>query len=275
MNISHASLVDRSRYPVTDLDSEAGRELISRVRAELDLDGACCLPKFLTNDAVERLADEARSLAPLAYPGPTQASPYFFNYQSDKAAKLPRDHPLRMKTPRRLSLVACDLIPEDSLLRALYEWQGLGSFLATVLNVERLYRNTDRYQALNIAVMKPGGCQQWHFDTAKCVVTLLLQAPEGSGKFEYVPAIRSEEDENCDAVRGILRGGQTGVRSVSIEAGTLMLFRGHYSLHRVTEVTGDRDRLQSILGFNPKPGIKGSMESSILHYGPRVAEAAS
>ncbi len=78
-----------------------------------------------------------------------------------------------------------------------------------------------------------------------------------------------------NAVRAILQGDRTGVRRVAIEAGTLMLFRGHYSLHRVTEVTGQRDRLQSILGFNARPGAKGSMESNILHYGPRVAEMAS
>ena len=65
------------------------------------------------------------------------------------------------------------------------------------------------------------------------------------------------------------------MRTIKLEAGTLMLFRGHYSLHRVTEVTGQRDRVQSILGFNPTSGVKGSMESNILHYGPRVAQTAS
>ncbi len=274
MNVSPGSLIDVSRYSLTALDSDAGRELIARMRTELDRDGACCLRHFLTDDAVERLADEAGSLAPLAYPGPTQASPYFFNYRSDEAAKLPEDHPLRMSSPRRLSQIACDLIPGDSLLKALYEWEGLASFLAAAMNVERLYRNADRYQALNISVMKPGGCQQWHFDTSKCVITLLLQAPEGGGGFEYVPGIRNEDSENYDAVRDIMQGDRTAVRTVELEAGTLMLFRGHYSLHRVTEVTGKRDRLQSILGFNPKPGIQGTMASNILHYGPRVAELA-
>jgi len=275
MNASPANLVNLSNYPLTALGSDAGQELIARMRAELDRDGACCLRNFLTDEAVERLADEARSLTHFAYPGPQEASPYFFNYQSDEAAKLPEDHPRRVKTRRQLSQVASDLIPRSSLLRALYEWEGLATFLAAAMNVERLYRNADRYQALNISVMEPGGCQQWHFDTAKCVSTLLLQTPEGGGDFEYVPAIRSEEDENYDAVRDILQGSRTGVRTITIGAGTLMLFRGHYSLHRVTEVTGKRDRLQSILGFNPKPGIRGSMESNILHYGPRVADMTS
>jgi len=275
MKTRTANLIDRSKYPVTALDCDAGRALIARMRSELDRDGACCLPNFLSDAGVERLANEARSLAPLAYPGPTQASPYFFNYRSAEAAKLPEDHPLRMKSPRRLSQVAFDLIPANSPLRALYEWDGLATFLAAALNVTRLYRNADRFQALNISVMEPGGCQQWHFDTSECVITLFLQAPEDGGDFEYVPGIRSDEDENYDAVRAIMQGGRKGVRTISLKPGTLMLFRGRYSLHRVTEVTGKRERLQSIFGFNPKPGVKGSLETNILHYGPRVMEMES
>lgn len=273
MSVSPATLVDLSRYPVSNLDSAAGRALIARMRSDLDRDGACCLPGFLDDTAIERLAQEARSLVPLAYPGPAEASPYFFDYRSDAAAELPEDHPRRMKSPRRLSQVACDLIPKDSLLRSLYEWDDLAVFLAAALNVPRLHRTADPFQALNISVMRPGGCQQWHFDTARCVITLLLQEPEGGGEFEYVPSIRSEDDENYDAVRDVMLGGRTGVRNVEIRAGTLMLFRGHYSMHRVTEVTGTRDRLQSILGFNPELGVRGSMASNILHYGPRVTEA--
>ena len=275
MAAATVSLIDRRRYPVTARDSDAGRGLIARMRSDLDRDGACCLPNFLTDAGVERLADEARSLAPLAYPGPKQASPYYFNYRSDEAARLPEDHPLRMTSPRRLSQIACDLIPANSRLKALYHWDGLANFLAAALNVERLYQSADPFQALNISVMKPGGCQQWHFDTSTCAITLLLQAPEGGGDFEYAPAIRSEGDENYDSVRAIMQGGRNGVRTIALEPGTLMLFRGHYSLHRVSEVTGKRNRLQSIFGFNPKPGVKGSMESNILHYGPRVTEMAT
>ncbi|TFH51380.1 MAG: hypothetical protein E4H01_00565 [Lysobacterales bacterium] len=36
----------------------------------------------------------------------------------------------------------------------------------------------------------------------------------------------------------------------------------------------DRDRLQSILGFSLEPGLRGSMESNILRYSPRVADTA-
>jgi hypothetical protein len=52
----------------------------------------------------------------------------------------------------------------------------------------------------------------------------------------------------------------------------LSLFQGHYSMHRVTEVSGETKRVQAILGYTTIPGLTGSLESSILHYGPRVAE---
>ncbi|MCP4981619.1 MAG: hypothetical protein GY935_14130 [Gammaproteobacteria bacterium] len=52
-------------------------------------------------------------------------------------------------------------------------------------------------------------------------------------------------------------------------AGTLSLFRGHYSLHRVTPVKGKRQRIQAILGYSRQAKLLGSKESSILHDGPR------
>ena len=99
----------------------------------------------------------------------------------------------------------------------------------------------------------------------------MLQSPEGDGAFQYVPHVRSDEDENYDKVSRILDGDLTGCHSVAMEPGTLMLFRGHYALHRVDRVTGNRTRLIAILSYNPAPDVVGALESSILHYGDRVA----
>ena len=107
------------------------------------------------------------------------------------------------------------------------------------------------------------------------VTTLLLQQPEDGGIFEYVPAIRSDDDENFEVVQSVLDGKHEQVRQIRLRAGTLSLFRGHYSLHRVTEVKGSRRRIQAILGYSTQRNWVGSKESSILHYGPRVAEIES
>jgi len=262
-------LVNLERYPLTDPNSPRYAEEICRIRASLAQDGSTSLPEFLTPQGIELMAFEAEALSPLAYGGPTEVSPYFFNYDIDTADD--PGHPVRRKGRRALAQVAYDLIPEESALHRLYYWDPLPAFLAAALDLPRLYRTEDRYQALNISVMPPGGCQQWHFDRSAFVTTLLLQAGDEGGHFEYVPGIRDDDDEHYDDVRAVLDGDESRIRRIEIQPGMLNLFKGHYSIHRVTEVTGSRRRLQTILGYSATPGVTGSLKSSVLHYGPRVA----
>jgi len=264
-----ADAVDLERYPIDDLESPEGRALIARMREELVYPGACCLTNFIGPEALAALRSEAEDLAHLAHGGPREATPYFFNYSIGDGKNYPEDHPTRRTTPRRLAQVAGDLIPEESLLHRLHRSPGLAAFLAKALGEPALYPLADRQQSLNISVMEEGGCQQWHFDRGKAVITLLAQAPEGGGHFEYIPNIRSNESENYGAVSRVLDGDREHVRTVEIAAGTLMLFRGHYSLHRVTPVEGKRRRLQLILSYADRPDQRGSAESSRLHYGEK------
>lgn len=268
-----ADTVDLDRYPITDLASPPAQALIARMRGDMAASGACCLRDFIRPEALAKLRDEADSLAHLAYRGPSEATPYFFNYRIGEGMDYPQDHPTRRTTPRRLAQVAGDLIPEDARLRGIHRSPCLIAFLARALEEQALYPLADRKQALNISVMEEGGCQQWHFDRGMSVITLLVQAPEGGGLFEYVPAIRSDESENFDAVGRVLDGHRENVQTVEITAGTLMLFRGHYSLHRVTAVEGKRRRLQLILAYADRPDLQGSVESSRLHYGAPAASS--
>ncbi len=266
-----AEYVDLERYPIADLKSPAARALIARMHEEMANLGACCLRNFISPEALEKLRGEAESLAHLAYGGPTEATPYFFNYRIGEGKGYPEDHPTRRTSPRRLRQVAGDLIPEDAQLRRIHRSPSLIAFLAKALGEQALYPLADRQQSLNISVMEEGGCQQWHFDRGKAAITLLVQASEGGGRFEYVPDVRSEDSENFEAVGRVLDGYRENVRSVEITAGTLMLFRGHFSLHRVTPVEGKRHRLQLIFAYADRPDQHGSAESSRLHYGTRAA----
>ena len=266
-------LVDADRYPVADLDGEAGQAMVAELRGQLAKDGACRLPGFLRPAAVTALAAEAEALAPLAYRGPTEASPYYAKRDDRLGDDLPADHPRRRRATRVLSQVAYDLIPGDAGIRRVYEWDALLPFFAAVLGVERLYRFADPYQALNISIMEEGGRQQWHFDSSDFVVSLLLQSPERGGVYEYVPMLRSDDDENYDAVRRILDGERDRVRTLDLEPGMLVIFQGLYSLHRVTPVEGARRRLQTILSFDTRTGQVGSERSNAMLYGPRTATA--
>jgi hypothetical protein len=263
-------LIDLDRYPLNDLDSDAGIQLVADTRVLLESIGSCSLPGFVPASVISNMAAEASSLEHLAYAGPTEVTPYFFNYKLGEGVEVPDDHPLKRKGKRNLAQVATDLIPEQHLLSRLYYSPVLLDFLARVLE-QPVYRNQDKYQSLNISMMNAGGCQQWHFDSGPMVTTLLLQEPEAGGVFEYVPELRSDDNENFEQVQRVLDGESRGNKQIEPKAGTLNLFRGHYSMHRVTEVRGSQTRIQAILGFSTVPNLKGNLDSSILHYGPRVA----
>lgn len=262
-------VIDLELYPIHD--AAARKELIDIVRGELKEDGACTLPGFVTDNALGAMVEQAHGLLPLAYAGPTEATPYFFDYDlGGGGSSIDKNHPLRRTSRRNLSQVAADLIPGQHLLARLHRAELMLDFLSAVEG-QPVYRNEDPYQGLNISVMEEGGCQQWHFDGGNMVITLLLQAPIAGGEFEYVPGIRTESKENFDEIRAVMEGDQSRVRRIRPRAGALNLFKGRYSLHRVTEVLGDRRRLQAILGYTTVMGYRGSLKSSILHYGPRVA----
>lgn len=267
-------LVDLDRYPVDELRGAAGRSLIESIQADLDETGSATLPGFLRPAALEAMVAEAESLAPLAYSGPTRVSPYFFNYDLG-GPDAPPGHPTQFRGRRNLAQVAYDLIPEDSLLCRLYHSDLVTDLVREVRGLDRLYRLADRWQSLNISVMNEGGCQQWHFDRGQLVTTLLLQAAESGGVFEYVPDIRSDEDENFAGVAEVLRGDTSRAKRLVPTPGALNLFRGHYSMHRVTPVVGKRRRLQTIFAFAEAPDTHGNLKSSILHYGERVASLAT
>ncbi len=266
------NLVDLSRYPLNDPGCAMFGDIVRSARNSLAETGSVSFPGFLTPDAVDLMAAEAEALSPLAYEGPRAATPYFFNY--DLARTDDPDHPVNRRNRRALSQVAYDLIPPESALYQLYHWDPLPGFLARILEHDRLYRTEDPYQALNISVMREGGCQQWHYDRSSFVTTLLVQEAETGGDFEYVPGLREDTDEHYDAVRAVLDGDRTRVRRLELEPGALNLFKGHYALHRVTETGGARKRLQTIFGYSPEPGVTGSLKSSIMHYGPRVGVRA-
>jgi len=272
--IQISEVINTGRYPIHEMESTQGKILVDAVREELEKNGCCSLENFIAAETLKIMTEQAHSIINLAYPGPESVSPYFFNYRLGQELDVDEHHPIKRKGKRNLAQVAADLIPSDHLLRFLYESQIMIDFLSQVREIP-IYRNQDKYQSLNLSVMEQGGCQQWHFDSGNMVTTLLLQSPDSGGEFEYVPDIRSDLDENFDKVRKVLDGDRRDVKKLKLEPGTLTLFKGHYSLHRVTEVQGSTRRLLAILGYTTEPDLVGSLESSILHYGPRVKEKHS
>jgi hypothetical protein len=89
-------------------------------------------------------------------------------------------------------------------------------------------------------------------------VSLAIQSAEAGGDFEVVPRIRDAEDERYDEVAAVLHGDSVRVETLPMRAGTLLVFEGRYSLHRVSPVQGHRWRHVGLLAYDTKPGTMGS-----------------
>jgi hypothetical protein len=97
---------------------------------------------------------------------------------------------------------------------------------------------------------------------------MLTQGSEAGGVFEYCPNIRSARAENFDDVRAVLTGnGGHLARSLSLRPGDLQLFKGRYSLHRVSPVRGEMERYTAIFAYSERPGVTGSVARTKQLFG--------
>ena len=167
--------------------------------------------------------------------------------------------------------IAYDRIGEDSALRRLYRWDPLKEFIRAVLGKQQLHRFADPLGACSVNVFVDGGEHGWHFDESEFSVTLMLQAPESGGSFEYVPRIRGRDDEKA-IVAAVLDGDPSRVRELPFTAGALLIFGGRETLHRVTRVSGTRPRLVPVLAYAERPGLENSEAVRKLFWGRTGSE---
>jgi hypothetical protein len=258
-----ATLVDLDRYPILDPAAPARRALARRCRAELDAMGACELEGFLRPEATARMAREAEALGSVAHRNAGKGTPYL--EIPDPA--WPQDHPRRSFGEYGVDVVPYDRVPAPHALRRLYEWDPLMEFIAAAIGAPLLFRYADPLGALNVAVMGEGDRLQWHYDQTDFVVSLALRGAEAGGDFEYVPLIRSRTDENYPAVQRLLGGDESAVRRVPLRPGTLLLFEGRCSIHRVSPIRGGTTRLVALLAYDTKPGTCASEVLQRARYG--------
>lgn len=263
-----AAVVDLDRYPIDALASEAGQALIGDCRQQLAAEGVASLPGFFPSEAVADTVAVGEQVAELAWHADQQHNVYFTDLAAGTAAHGtddPRGRPIRSSQ----WATAYDLLPSDLPLRTMYEADEMLRFLEAVLDKPRLYRSIDPLDALEISYFNPGDELGWHFDNSEFSVTLMLREPEIGGDFEYFPAIRNTDDERYDDVATAL-DGDAKPRVLPTAPGTLAIFQGRHSLHRVSPVQGSTTRMNSVLTFGTEPDMCLSALTQELFYGRRV-----
>jgi len=260
--IAAAEMVNLARYPIADLDSAEGVKFAEQCRAQYLQTGLCILEDFITPHAHRILTDEAISISGKAYFCRSTHNAYL----TDDDPDLPADDVARRQQQTYVGSVAYDQIGEDTHLRQLYLWDPLKDFIGYVLGKTEFYRFADPFGACSINVFVEGGEHGWHFDESEFTVTLMLQAPESGGAFEYVPKIRGTTDEK-KIVADVLDGDRSQVVELPFSAGTLLIFGGNQTIHRVTRVEGKRPRLVPIFCFAEQKDLKNSETVRKLFWG--------
>jgi hypothetical protein len=259
-----AEFVDTEAYPLLREGTSDWVSCVEHIRHDLAAFDCSVLSGFIR---VQRRADllaESRAVAPLAWSRIETVNAYNIAFAPD----LPDWHPGWIPLERGNAFVARDQIPPNFLISRLFQNPPFKRLVAACFGMNRVFELADPLSGLCLNVLKAGREHPWHFDTNEFSVSLLTQKPEGGGVFEYCPNIRSPENENFPTVREVLegRGGQL-VQRVVLETGDLVLFRGRYSLHRVTAVEGETDRHSAILSYTKEPGVIGSSERTRQLFG--------
>ena len=262
--LSLEQIVDLDRYPIHELDGPEGQALVARARTALHAVGACDLPGFLRPAAITAAVESALSVRAKAY---RTEQTHDIEFSGLAPESLAADDPRRTRIRSGKEGTALDDIPADSPVRTAYESDELTAFVGAALEIDPIYRSEDPLGALNYMYYAPGDELGWHFDGADFVVTLLLQGSEAGGAFEFAPMLRSADDRNDEGVRALLAGTSDRVQTMSGEPGTLALFRGHWSPHRVTPVEGSQTRVNAVLSYACAPGHRLGAETYRLFYG--------
>lgn len=253
-------MVDVARHRIDDPVVRAAH------RERLDHDGALVLEGFLRPDVVERLiadhdADEANAFFAAGTHNAELTEPL---------ADLPADHPRNRQIVSSKGLIADDQIPDGSPLRTLYDSARFRAYLASVLGIGALHPYADRLSSINVHFAPAGRELGWHLDNSSFAVTLLLRAPLGGGRFEYVPGIRNDSGDgstiDSELLGRVLDGDLPPLR-LDFAPGALVLFRGREALHRVTPTIGGVTRLLVVLAYNDAPGIALSPSALATFYG--------
>ena len=262
-------ILDLDRWPLDDLGGPKGKALIERCREKLREAGLFSLDALVRPDALETsVAEVAPVLGAAAFTHSRDHNIYF----EDDIEGLDPDHPALRRFTTVNHTICGDQIPESVITR-IYEWQPLIDFLAAAMGKPGLYPMADPLARINVMAYHEGEELNWHFDRAEFTTTVLLEAPRSGGEFQYRSALRSGSDPNYEGVARLLAGRDHCVETLGLEPGTLNVFKGKNTAHRVTPIEGDRPRIVAVFSYYETPGFSFSDAERLGFYG-RTGTAA-
>ena len=256
-------LLDLDRYPLDRPETQPYLDLVATCQRDLATNGMFNLDGFVRPGAIAQAAAEVRPLsATVSYTHQRSHNVYFLDHVDGVAA----DHPALTRFDT-INHTLCDDQLTRTIVHRIYEWQPLVEFLARTMDQPRLYLMDDPLARVNVMEYRPGEALNWHFDRSRYTTTLLIQAAEAGGEFEYCSDLRSDSDANYEGVGRLLTGVDRNVKVNPLVAGTLNVFAGKNALHRVSTVRGTRSRFVAVYSYYDRPGVQFNARERLGFYG--------
>ncbi len=235
-----------------------------RCRETLDDEGVLVLPDFLSGSALKNLQDEASEGREKAYFCAQNHSVYLTPHDNSYAA----NHAKNKQVISSKGCICDDDVAYDSVLRHVYDATEFREFVMAVTGETSLHPYADPLSSINIHYAEYGQELGWHFDNSEFAITLLIDKPDAGSRFEYVKNLRDAEagEMNYQGVAELLEG-KIQPTVLSMEPGTLVLFRGRNSIHRVSPNESDKTRMLAVLAYNSQEGVELSESARMTFYG--------
>jgi hypothetical protein len=257
------NLLNLDRYPLDRPGTAAWQALVDKCRADLARDGMYNLEGLVKPAALEKAIAEIRPVIDtLSF---THRRSHNIYFRKDIPGLAP-DHPALQLCETVNHTVCADQIMQSVPLW-IYEWSPFITFLAATMDKVALYPMRDALARTNVMAYREGEALNWHFDRSEFTTTLLLQAPDEGGDFVYRSDLRTDADPNYDGVARLLRGEDPDVKTLKLSAGTLNVFRGKNTAHKVSTVRGQKERIIAVFSYFDRPGVTFSKEDQIGFYG--------
>ncbi|WP_108815147.1 HalD/BesD family halogenase [Loktanella sp. Alg231-35] len=256
MNIS--DIINLQAFPLSEA-SFAGQ-----CQQALDQTGVLVLPDFIQPLALATMKAESQAGLDNAYFCAQSHSVYLTPNDPTYAA----DHPANRQVTSSKGCICDDIVAANSPLRALYDSEDFRRFVCHVTGQAEVHPYADPLSSINIHYAKRGQELGWHFDNSSFAITLLIEKPDAGSRFEYIKDLRDADagEMNFPGVASLL-DGRSPAEVLTMEPGTLVLFRGRNSIHRVSPNESDKTRMLAVLAYNAEPGVALSENARMTFYG--------
>lgn len=256
-------VVDQYVYPLHDDDSPVRSALVDRCRGDLDRYGMFDLVGLMQPAAITTSLVQVRPLIDERSFVHRRRHNIYFQPTVDG---LDPDHAALREVETTNRTVCADQLDGTPVME-LYRWPSLRRFVADVLAVPSLHVMDDHLAAVNVMSYRDGEALNWHFDRAGFTTTLLLQRPQAGGVFEFRRDLRTDDDPHYDDVAALIGGRDALVQQRNLDPGTLTVFAGRHTAHRVTATIGPIDRVITVYSYAEVPGQQLTDAERVGFYG--------